>query len=128
MEKLQTSDLSHFLGKHFFDDDGSQKCVVFQPVLLYLKITTTANNYRTLESKSKEFSNEIIKPLTSADNSLAPFMNSFDNSNIELKFKRSCLKQDEITFTYRNVVNLYIGYEIKLCPHGPRTEFTVGYC
>ena len=28
------------------------------------------------------------------------------------KFKGSCLKQDKVTFTPRNVVNLFIAYKI----------------
>ena len=34
-----------------------------------------------------------------------------NNSRIRLKFKRSCLKQDEASFTPNNVVNLSIVFE-----------------
>ena len=42
--------------------------------------------------------------------SLKPiFMN---NSKIKVKFKRSCLKQGKVIFTSRNIVNLFITYEL----------------
>ena len=36
------------------------------------------------------------------------------NSRINVEFKGSCLKQDKITFTPRNVVNAFIVYEDNL--------------
>lgn len=34
------------------------------------------------------------------------------NSKIELQFKGSCSKQDKKTFTPRNIVNVFIVYEL----------------
>ena len=32
IEKLQTLDLSYFLGRYFFDDDNFQNMFVYQPI------------------------------------------------------------------------------------------------
>ena len=75
--------------------------------------------------KSKELSDESIKPLTTSDNSLAPSLN-YISTKTRVKFVGSCLKQDKITFTHNNVVNIYIFYEKNLWDCGydayPRLE------
>ena len=55
------------------------------------------------EWKSKQFSDEIIKPATTSDH--------IGNKTRD-KFAGSCLKQDKITFTHGKKVNIYIVYEI----------------
>ena len=37
---------------------------------------------------------------------------------------KSCLKQEKITFTHKNVVNIYIIYAINLGPFTWVTDFT----
>ena len=37
LSKLKTFDLSYFIGKSHFEDDGTQNYLVFQPVYRYLK-------------------------------------------------------------------------------------------
>ena len=63
------------------------------------------------EWKSKQFSDEIIKPATTSDNSLATALSHIGNKTRD-KFAGSCLKQDKITFTHGKKVNIYIVYEI----------------
>ena len=55
----------------------------------------------------------IISP-TATNNCLTAYMNLHNSSKIWIKFYRSCLKQNEIAFSHRNVVNLYFVYEITL--------------
>ena len=55
----------------------------------------------------KGLSGEIIKPLTTSDNSLAPALSYPGN-------KTSCLKQDKIAFAHGKTVNIYIVYEISV--------------
>ena len=62
-------------------------------------------------------SDEIIKPPTTSDNSLAPALNYFGNKT-RVKFDGSYLKQDKITFTHGKIVNTYIVYEINLWNRG----------
>ena len=40
-KKLRTRDLSYFISKSYFDKDGAQNCLVFQPIHRYFKITNT---------------------------------------------------------------------------------------
>ena len=57
-------------------------------------------------------SDEAIKSPITSDNSLAPGIDYFDNSKIEVKFDGSCLRQVKVTFAYRKIVNIYIVEEI----------------
>ena len=68
-------------------------------------------------------SDEIIKPSTTSDNSLAPAL-SYIGNKMRVKFDGSCLKQDKITFTYGKTVNIYIVYEISFSTCG-YDEYTV---
>ena len=54
-------------------------------------------------------SDEIIKSPTTSDNSLPPSLSCIGNKT-RVKFDGYCLKQEEITFTYRKRV-IYINYE-----------------
>ena len=47
------------------------------------------------------------------NNSIAPAV-SYIGVKKRVKFDGSCLKQDKMTFTHGNIVNIYIAYEIKL--------------
>ena len=38
LNKLETFDLSYFIGKNYFEEDGSQNYLVFQPISSYFKI------------------------------------------------------------------------------------------
>ena len=62
--------------------------------------------------QSKGLSAEVIKPPTTSDNSLTPAISYYYASKIRVKFTRSCLKQDKITFNHGKVVNIYIVYEL----------------
>ena len=61
--------------------------------------------------KSKRLSDENITAPTTIDYSLNSQITYLDNK-IRVEFKRSCLKQDKITYTHGKVVNIYIVYEI----------------
>ena len=65
------------------------------------------------EWRSKRLSDEIIKPPTTSDNSLALAL-SYIGNNTRVKFAGSCLKQDKTIFTHRAIVNIYIVYEISV--------------
>ena len=38
IKNIQKFDLSYFMGKFYFDDDGSQNYLIFQPVFKYFQI------------------------------------------------------------------------------------------
>ena len=65
--------------------------------------------------KSKGLFDKNIKPLSTSNNSLNPGINYFDNFKIRVKIDGNYLKQEKLTFTDKQVVNLYIVYEINCC-------------
>ena len=109
MKKLKTFDSSYFIGKSYFEEDGTQNYLVFQPISRYFKII--ANTDYVSSWKSKGLSNESITPPTTSNNSLTPAL-SYYGTKIRLKFTGSCLKQDKITYTHGKTVNIYIVYEL----------------
>ena len=84
-----------------------QNYLVFQPVLRYFQ--KIANNNYFSVWKLKVLSDESIKPATLCNISLAPAL-SYLNTNLQVKFDGSYLKQDKVTFTHNEVVNIYIVY------------------
>ena len=87
LNKLKTFDLSYFIGKSHFDEDGTQNYLVFQPLNKYFKLIT--NTLSILLWQSKGLSTKNIDPPTT---SLSPSINYVDNK-IRVKFNGSCLKQ-----------------------------------
>ena len=63
--------MSYFIGKNYFEEDGTLNYLVFQPIIRYFKINTIINvtDY-VLSSQSKELSAEPIKPPATSDSSL----------------------------------------------------------
>ena len=90
----------------------TQNCLVFQPVSRYFK--TVANTSKVTAWESKGLSNEGIKPPSTFDNSLKPGLSYFDNSRIRIIFNGNCLRPKIITFTHKQVANIYFVYEINL--------------
>ena len=82
-------DSSYFHGKSHFEDNGTQNCLVFQPV---------ANSNKISEWKSKGLPDESIKPPTASKNSF-PAINHI-NTKLWVKFDRKCLKQEKVTFSH----------------------------
>ena len=125
-KKLQTIDLSLFVGQSYFNNDGAQLYLIFQPI--YKTITTFSGLSDKISGcESKRFSNEKFKPPYTANKSLFLELVWY-NSRIKLKFKGSCLKQDQAAFTPNNVVNLFVVYELDSWPRNFDTNFTLGGC
>ena len=80
--------------------------------VFYFKANTIINitDY-ILSWKSKGLSAEIIKPLTTSDNSLTPTINYYYAAKISVKFAGSCLKQSRILYTHSKIENICIVYE-----------------
>ena len=108
--KLQTFELSCFRGKSNFEDDETRNYLVFQSVLKYLKTAANTNEVRAW--KSKELSDESMKPSSTSDSSLKPGITYIDNTKIRVKFDESCLKQEKVTLTHKQKVSIYVVYEI----------------
>ena len=43
VNKLKTFDLSYFIGKSHFEEDGTHNYLVFQPIVKYFKVITGTN-------------------------------------------------------------------------------------
>ena len=70
IKKLKTLDLSCFIGKSHFKEDGTQNYLVFQSSKKYLKVIDNTDYVSSW--KSKGLSTETIKPPSTSDNSLTP--------------------------------------------------------
>ena len=69
------------------------------------------NNDQVLSWKSKELSDEGIKPPSTSTNILNPSLN-YVGTKTGLQIKGSCLKQNKISFDHGKILNIYIVYEI----------------
>ena len=109
-KKLKTLDLSYFIGKCHFEEDGKQNYLVFQPIKKHFKII--ANTKFISSSKSKQLSHKTIKTYATSDNSLTPMIDYY-GSKVRVKFNGSCLKQsNKLAYDYGTKVNFYIVYEL----------------
>ena len=109
--KFQAIYSSYFCGNNQFEDEGTQNYLIFQPMYKYFK--KIGNTDRISAWKSKRLSDVSIKPFSITDISLVPSL-SYIGTKTKIKFVGSCLKQDEITYTDKNIVNNYILHEINL--------------
>ena len=104
LKKLQAFDSNYFRGKNYFEEDGTQNYLVFQPMNKYFKESDNTNQIS--EWKSKGLSDEIIKPPATSNNSLAPALN-YVGTKTRVKFDGSCLKQDKSTYNHGKIVNVH---------------------
>ena len=87
--KLQTYDLSLFIGQSYFVNDGALYLIL---QLLYYTLERLGDTEKVVSwNKSCEW---------------------YENSNFCLIFKRSCSKQKSTPFTPPNIINFCIVYEL----------------
>ena len=86
-KNLQAFDSSYFRSKNHFEEDVTSNYLVFQPN--YKCFKKISNTDHVSEWKSKGLSGEVIKPLTTSDNSIAPISNYVGNK-MRVKFDGSC--------------------------------------
>ena len=110
MKKLKTFDSSFFIGKSHFQEDGTQNYLVFQPIERYFKRNGVSSGDYIYFWKSKGFSDERINFITGSNKSVTPKLSYYGNK-IRVQFSGSCLKQDNIKYDHRKLVNIYIVYE-----------------
>ena len=109
IKKLKTLDLSYFIGKSHFEEDGTQNYLVFRSLNKYFKLIANTDYVSSWESKG--LSAKTIKPPSTSDNSLTPGV-SYYGTKTRVKFTGSCLKQPKISYTHGTIVNIYIVYEL----------------
>lgn len=64
--------------------------------------------------------------LTKQSNSLALKLIWIHDPEIAVELKRSCFKQNRITFIHRSAVNLFIAYKSDMWSRDLHTDFTLG--
>ena len=107
VKKLQTFDSSYFKGKNYFDEDGTQNYLVFQPLFRYSKVSSLINviDY-VLSWQPKGLSSKSINAISASNNSLTPSIGYY-GTKIRVKSTGSCLKHSKISYTHVKVVNLH---------------------
>ena len=111
LKKLKAFDWGYFIGKSYFEEDGAQNYLLFQPIKRYFK--TVANAKLISSSKSKGLPDETINPYATSDNSLTPLIDYYFVGKVRIKFNGSCLKQpNKLIYDYGGKVNIYIVYEL----------------
>ena len=108
---LSKNELSYFRGKNYFDEDGTQNYFIFQPVGRYLATAYTNNINYILSWQSRGLSNLKIDSIKT-NYLLNPRVDHYDISKIRIKFGGSLLNRFPPAILHRNIVNIYIVYEI----------------
>ena len=109
MKKLKTFDSTYFRGGSHFKKDETENYLVFKPTNNYFKVIASTDYVSSW--KSKGLYAETIKPPATSDNSLTPAL-SYYGTKTKVKLYESCLKQPQVSYTHRKVVNIYIVYEL----------------
>ena len=107
-KKLNAFDLSHFNGKNYFDENGTQNWFIFQPVGRYLKTDYTAKNIDyVLSWESKGISGSDINSIKTNNYLLNPRIDYYDTSKIRIKLDGSFLNRFPPSILLGKIVNIY---------------------
>ena len=94
--------------------------------MLYYTLTRILIIIKVISWESKGLSSESI---VTPDNNLLQRLNgTYWNSNFCLVFKGSCLKQDRAFLISKNIINIYIAYELDAWSGDLNTVFTLKDC
>ena len=88
--KLQTYDLSPFIGQSYFANDGAELYLILQ--WLYYNFKRLGNTEKVVSWKSKNFLIKKRDTPSTTDNSLSARIKWHKDSNFCLVFRGSCLK------------------------------------
>ena len=108
MKKINTSDLSCFRGKNYFDECGFQSYYLFQPIFKYLKLNPVNTVIYILSWKSRGLYDTTIESIKTINYLFNPRIDSYDMSKIRIKFNGSLLSEISLPFNHRKIVNIYI--------------------
>ena len=119
-KKLEIFDAGYFKGKNYFDDDGTQNYLVFQPVYKYFD----AVGFEIASWKPKGLFNEEISSVINSDGSVPKIV--YDNVRIKVKFNGNLLKRNKVTCNHGPIVNIYNVY--RLIPATKDSSVTLQNC
>ena len=112
LKKLKEYDLNYFKDNNYFEEDGTQNYLVFQPINKYFKGIIDVGIGKCIYFwKSKGLSDGRINSIIASNYIITPSLD-YLGAKIRLKFNGSCLREDKITYTHGKIVNIYIVYEI----------------
>ena len=112
MKKLKAFDSSYFIAKNYFEEDGTQNHLVFQPMNIYFKATAGVGNGSYIYYlQFKGLSDEKINSIKRSNHSITPNLDYY-GTKTRVKFNGRCLKQDSVIFNYGKRANIYIVYGI----------------
>ena len=94
-KKIENFDAAYFWGKHYFDVDGTQNCLVFQPRYRYFKTFTKINFIFISLWESKGLSNGKVGSTKTSNYDQSPRL-VYYNAKIKLNFSGELV---EILFT-----------------------------
>ena len=94
LNQLKTFDSSYFTGKSYFEEDGTQNYLVFQPLKKYFKAITNIDYISSW--KSKGLYAESVKPPTTSEKSLTSILNYY-STKTRVKCTGRCFKQPKIS-------------------------------
>ena len=116
LEKLEIFDPAYFRSKNYFDGDGIQNYLVFQPMYKYFETFTKNDNTFKSSWESKGFSDKKIGSIKTSNYNQSPRL-VYDNARRKLKFGGGLLRQDKVAYNHELIVNIYIVYRLT-----PRTN------
>ena len=100
LKKLKTFASSYFIGESHFEEDGTQKYLVFQPMHRCLKrIAGIDSGDFIYHWKSKGLADERINSIKTSNYSITSNLDYY-GTKTRVKFKGSCFKQDKVTFNH----------------------------
>ena len=115
-KKLEKFDAAYFRGKNYFDGDGTQNYLVFQPVYKYFE--RVGNDISSWESKG--FSNEKISYMSFATCLI------YLNARLKVKFNGDFLRQKKAIYNHGPMLNICIVY--RLIHDTKETSITLENC
>ena len=128
MNKLKTSDSGYFIGKSHFEEDGTQNYLVFQSIYKYFKeIAGAGTGDYIYYWKSKGLTDENIKNPSTPNNFLNPSF-KYLGTKPRVRFSKSRLKQNAITYNHGKSVKIYIVYEMNKNENTTSSDPTLKNC
>ena len=119
--------LGYLLDKNYFDNNGSQIYLVFQAITTTFT-SVTGNTETNLSWRSRALSKESIGLPLSPGYNLNSKQKWIINSKIAVNVNGDYSTQSKPPVAHRNVVKLFILFELDTCSNNLITKFTLRDC
>ena len=72
----------------------------------------------------------LLTIVLATDKSFSPKLTCIHNFKIAVNFEENYIKQDKVSFGHKNVMSVFIAYEVNIKSHDLNTDFTLSnhYC